>query len=194
MKPARTKPRLTQFPAQGAGPLYHRRYWVRFITPQDPYALMQHIKANLASYTPSLLADFEKAHGRPWEMRVGDEYDVTILGPWNGSVRVAEVSPLSFSLVTLKGHPEAGHIRFSLHPLDQADQANQASKALKFQIESWARSRDGLVQFTYAGLKVGMWLQRGTWTTFCRRVMEWSEGEMLGRVQVKTQVLPWKEP
>ncbi|MCV4939648.1 DUF1990 domain-containing protein, partial [Escherichia coli] len=85
------------------------------------------------------------AKGQPWEMRVGDEYDIRILGPWNGSVRVDEVGPTSFTLVTLKGHPEAGKIRFS---------AEAAERTLCFRIESWARSRDGLVQFAYSGLKI----------------------------------------
>ena len=45
-------------------------------------------------------------------MEVGDEYVVRMPGPWDGPVRVVEVTPTSFRLATLDGHLEAGQIEF----------------------------------------------------------------------------------
>ncbi len=49
-------------------------------------------------------------------MPVGDEYVVRMPGPWDGPVRVVDVSPRSFRLATLEGHLEAGQIEFRALP------------------------------------------------------------------------------
>ncbi|WP_027891208.1 DUF1990 family protein [Calidithermus chliarophilus] len=168
----------------GTGALFHRRYQVRFSDARmAPRELMAFVKANLASLAPAQLADFEKRHGHPWVMKVGDEYDITIFGPWNGAVRVVEVGETSFTLLTLKGHPEAGHIRFTL------EEDPEMPGVLCFCIESWARSRDGLVQLAYSSLKLGQMVQERVWVTFCKRVVKYSGGRQLGKVEVVTEEL-----
>ncbi|MEJ7664031.1 MAG: DUF1990 family protein [Hymenobacter sp.] len=66
--------------------------------------------------------------------------------------------------MTLEGHPEAGRIRFEAHALDGRPDA------LRFEIHSLARSRDGLVAFAYDTLGGGKLMQEATWVEFCRRV------------------------
>ncbi|OON69807.1 DUF1990 family protein [Hymenobacter sp. CRA2] len=166
---------------EGAGPFTERRYYIDVARPKEAApALMHRIQCHIEEFSPNLLADFHKAKGEEHQLRIGDEFHIKILGPWNGSVRVTEVADQHFELCTLEGHPEAGTIRFSLRQLP-----NKAD-TLRFEIRSRARSRDGLVAFAYSTLGVGKQVQEQTWVTFCQRVAEASGGEILGPVQVET--------
>ena len=165
--------------ATGAGPLLERRYYVDVAHPRlDAAALMRYVKTHVTDLAPGLLAEFEKVKGTDAELAVGHEYHIKILGPWNGAVRVTDVGERHFEFVTLDGHPEAGRIRFSAEA--------RAAGGLRFEIHSWARSRDGLVAFAYDTLGVGKRVQEQTWVTFCARVAEASGGEALGPVHVVT--------
>jgi len=167
--------------AHGAGPQLERRYFVDLARARlSPAQLMQAIQADLPHFSPELLADFEQRAGEPGVLRVGDEFHIKILGPWNGSVRVVQVSATRFELATLAGHPEAGRICFEVHHLDERP------GELRFEIRSLARSRDGLVAFAYDTLGGGRLMQAATWIEFCRRVAEASGGQALGPVTVET--------
>jgi hypothetical protein len=175
-----------QLPADGVGPLYHRVYRADIADARrSPEEVMREVQHNLAEFSPDALAKFDKAEDRP-SMRVGDEYDITILGPWNGSVRVIDVQPTSFALVTLDGHPEAGEIRFELKPHPAS------AGGLRFEIHSWARSRDAWVQVTYRDLKLGQQAQQNTWVVFCQRVAEASGGSLVGEIEVSTDEQPFR--
>ena len=167
--------------AQGSGPVLARRYYLDLARPRHtPAALMALVQADLPHFSPALLADFEQTRGEKGKLRVGDEFHIKILGPWNGSVRVTEVSATSFEFITLEGHPEAGRISFEAHLLDDRPDI------LRFQISSWARSRDGLVAFAYDTIGGGKLMQEATWVEFCGRVAEASGGQALGPVTVET--------
>jgi hypothetical protein len=174
------EPAATQPVEDGEGPIIERSYRVDFTSDLEPEVLMRSIKANLADLSPQTLAAFEKSSGHPWAMRVGDEYQITILGPWNGAVRVTESAPRAFSFVTLEGHPEAGTIRFSIRPHPSRPGVS------RFEIRSRARARDALVQAAYSALKVGQAVQESMWTTFCERVVEASGGQAIGPIEVST--------
>jgi len=167
--------------ATGSGPLLERRYFIDVARPQrTPVQLMNEIRANLPRFSPELLADFEPREGQEGPLKVGDEFHITILGPWNGWVRTTAVGPTFFELITLEGHPEAGRIHFEAHYLsDRPD-------VLRFEIRSSARSRDGLVAFAYDTLGGGKLMQEATWTEFCRRVAQASGGQALADVVVET--------
>jgi hypothetical protein len=173
-----------QLTADGDGPLYHRRYRADIARPgMSAEALMRAIQRDVNALSPQTHAQFRKRIGHPQRMAVGDRYDITIAGPWNGAVRVVEVGPRSFSFVTVEGHPEAGQIRFRIgkHP-GQPD-------ALRFEILSWARSRDALVSLAYeAGGKA---IQKDAWVRFCQQVAEISRGELIDKVQVLTEERPF---
>ena len=167
--------------AVGSGPLLERRYFIDVVRPQRiPAQLMSEIKCDLPSFSPELLADFKRKDGWDGPLKTGDEFHITIFGPWNGSVRVTEVGPTFFELITLEGHPEAGRIRFESHYL------NSQPDVLRFEIRSSARSRDGLVAFAYDTLGGGKLMQEATWTEFCRRVAQASGGQALADVVVET--------
>lgn len=171
-----------QLPGDGYGVLFHRRYSVVIDRPRlRGRRLMDRIKADLADFSPRVLASFKKTRGHPRVMHVGDEYDITILGPWNGGVRVAEVTPTSFTFVTLEGHPEAGQITFAV-----TGHAGRPG-AICFEINSWARSRDMLVSLSYREGKIGKEVQKNAWVTFCERVAKASGGTQHGEVEVTTE-------
>lgn len=167
----------------GTGPLFHRRYSISFAHPKHTReGLMDYIRHQLPEFAPSLLAKFEKRGDDESQMQIDDEYNIKILGPWNGVIRVADIKPTSFALVTLEGHPEAGEICFSIEPYQDADDQSC------FSIESLARSRDSLVSLLYREAGIGLEVQRQTWVTFCERVADFG-GNALGEVDVLTEEL-----
>jgi hypothetical protein len=167
--------------ATGSGPLLERRYFIDVTrASKSPAQLMAEVQADVPRFSPEALADFKRKNGDEGPIKVSDEFHITILGPWNGSVRVTDVGTTSFELITLEGHPEAGRIRFEAHYL------NDSPDILRFEIRSSARSRDGLVAFAYDTLGGGKLLQEATWTEFCRRVAQASGGQALHDVVVET--------
>lgn len=166
----------------GSGPWLERRYYIDVARPHlSPAQLMARVRADLPHFSPEMLADFKKELGDPaGPLQVGDEFSIKILGPWNGSVRVTDASPTAFEFITLEGHPEAGRIHFEAHYLDERP------GELRFEIRSWARSRDGLVAFAYDTIGGGRLMQEATWVEFCQRVAATSGGQALGAVVVET--------
>lgn len=176
-----------QTPSDGAGHFFHRQYRVDIAHPKlTPEDLMREMQANPNGFSPLSLAIFQKTKGEKDRMEVGDEFFIHITGPWNGPVRTIEVSPTSFSFATLEGHLEAGEIIFEASNLpDRAD-------ALRFQILSYARSKDALVDLAYDKLGVAKMAQENMWVHFCERAVEVSEGELIGEIEVTTEKMPYK--
>ncbi|MFD2718021.1 DUF1990 family protein [Hymenobacter monticola] len=175
-----SEPTAEQPAATGSGPLLERRYFIDVARPRlTPAQLMAEVQADVPRFSPGVLADFKKKDGDD-DLKAGDEFSIKILGPWNGCVRVTDVSATAFEFITLEGHPEAGRIRFETHYLDERPDV------LRFEIRSSARSRDGLVAFAYDTIGGGKLLQEATWTEFCQRVAEASGGQALGNVVVET--------
>jgi hypothetical protein len=186
-----------QLLTRGAVPLYVRSYQVDIAHPKlAPETLMQRIIEDIDTFSPGELAQFQKTKGEPDHLAVGDEYFITIAGPWNGPVRVIQVSPTSFSFVTLRGHLEAGEISFSVfeHP--------EIQDAIRFRIQSWARSSNRVTDLFYRILGVSQFAQTTMWSYFCQQVVETSGGERLGQIEVMShktsakqllkQQPPWK--
>src|SRR5690348_5188098 len=85
----------------GHGPLFHRLYRTE-IRECDCSAkdLIVRVTADLNAAAPTAFARFQKVLGEPGELTVGDEYVVRMPGPWDGPVRVIDVSERSFRLAT----------------------------------------------------------------------------------------------
>ena len=155
----------TQRSQTGSGALFHRLYEVLLTdTGLTSAATLRLMHQHMTDLAPSPLARFEKSAGTVSHLRVGDEYDITMLGPWNGRVRVTESSSEHFTLATLDGHPEVGHITFRVAA------TNDPYDALCVQIESWARARDAVVHAAYATLGIGKQIQTEVWITFLQRL------------------------
>jgi hypothetical protein len=170
-----------QLPGDGVGPLYHRLYQVRIREAAvSPEALMARLGADLNRASPTELARFFKVSGDEGVLAAGDELLVRMPGPWDGPVRVAQVTPTSFRLVTLDGHLEAGQIEF---------RASQQAGGLGFAIESWARSGDRLSNLLYHHLRMAKEVQLHMWTSFLEQVAELAGGRVTGGIEIVSRKL-----
>jgi hypothetical protein len=167
-----------QRPPDGAGPLLHRRYEARIRgAGKGARELMAELSADPNRVAPGGLARFHKVEGEPWRMAVGDEFVVRMPGPWDGPVRVVEVTPTSFRLATLEGHLEAGQIEWRAEDGDD----------LVFAIESWARSGDRLSDLMHNRLRMAKEVQLHMWTTVLERVARRAGGKLPHGVDIETR-------
>src|SRR5690348_372595 len=94
-----------QGPDDGIGPLFHRNYGVRVrgarMSAND---LMERLQADPDAAAPGDFATFIKVQGDKGAMQVGDQFVVRMPGPWDGPVRVIDVTDTSFRLATLERH------------------------------------------------------------------------------------------
>ncbi len=165
----------------GAGPLFHRRYLARIRDPAgSPEELMARLQRDPDCAAPSEFATFRKVAGSKDGMRPGDEYVVRMPGPWDGPVRVVEVSPRCFRLMTLRGHLEAGQILF---------RADGDGNRIEFEIESWARGGDRLSDLLYDRLRMSKEIQVHMWISFLERVIRLSGGTREGALRIDTRRL-----
>jgi Domain of unknown function (DUF1990) len=173
----------------GAGPLFHRRYRARIRDPEiSSDDLMARLQDDPDRAAPTEFATFKKSKGDEGPMRPGDEYVVRMPGPWDGPVRVVDVSPRSFRLMTLEGHLEAGQIAFRVEGGDDR---------IEFEIESWARSGDRLSNLLYDRLRMSKEIQLHMWTSFLERAIRLSGGTRDGPLRIETrrvEELPSSEP
>jgi uncharacterized protein (UPF0548 family) len=168
-----------QTTADGVGPLFHRRYEIGIRDAAlSPRELMERFTRDLDAFAPSEFASFQKTHGDDRALQVGDEYVVRMPGPWDGPVRVVEVTPTSFRLATLTGHLEAGQIQFRVSGDD---------RIVVFTIESWARSADRLSHVLYTRLRMAKEVQLHMWTSVLERAVEKSGGRRAGRLRIETR-------
>ena len=146
----------------GHGDVQYQDYKVRIEGSKDDYEKFKttflktpdKITDNLyADYT---LLDRDKSGG----LSAGDKIDIDIIGPYNGSVRVASVSSTENSFhatfITLDGHPEAGSITFS---------GRFSGNIIEFQIYNITRSAEiggGRIPFATS---VARRLQKNQWKT-----------------------------
>jgi hypothetical protein len=163
----------------GVGPLFHRRYQADISGASlSPEELMARLHADPDSAAPSEFATFKKVSGKEGGMWPGDEYIVRMPGPWDGPVRVVDVSERSFRLMTLAGHLEAGQIAFRVEGGDER---------IRFEIESWARSGDRLSDLLYDRMRMSKEIQLHMWISFLERVIRMSGGQRDGGLRIDTR-------
>jgi len=164
----------------GFGPLMHRCYFVRIRDAEHTAEeLIQAFAGVPDRAAPRALVSFVKLHGEEGVLRVGDEFTVRMPGPWDGPVRVVEITGNGFGLVTLDGHLEAGRIRFSADDLGPG--------RLEVRIEAWARGGDRLSNLLFDRLPVNKEVQLHMWTSVLERLIKLSGGTRDGRVDITTR-------
>jgi uncharacterized protein (UPF0548 family) len=177
--PSNVSPVGIQGPDDGIGPLFHRTYGVSVRGARmSANELMERLQADPDAAAPGELATFIKVQGDEGAMRVGDEFVVRMAGPWDGPVRVIDVSDSSFRLATLERHLEAGQIEFS---------ATDTEGGLEFEIESWASSADRLSDLLYQHLRMAKEIQLHMWASYLERVAEIAGGRVTGGITIDTR-------
>jgi len=167
-----------QTPADGVGPLFHRRYAVRVADAElSPEDLVARMRENLDAFAPSEFASFQRTTG-DGPLAAGHEYIVRMPGPWDGPVRVVEAAETSFRLATLAGHLEAGQIVF---------RAAADDDELELSIESWACSGDRLSNLLYTHARMAKEIQLHMWISFLERAIEHSGGRRSGPIEIETR-------
>jgi Domain of unknown function (DUF1990) len=164
----------------GVGPLFHRRYSVRICGSElEPERLMEAVRRDINAVAPTRFARFHRVLGEGDRLDVGDEYVVRMPGPWDGPVRVIDVGPSTFRLATLDGHLEAGQIEF------RASSAGDG--AVRFTIESWARSGDRFSDFLYHRVGMSKEIQLHMWISLLEGVGKISRGKIVGGIDIDTR-------
>jgi Domain of unknown function (DUF1990) len=162
----------------GAGPLFHRLYRTTIRNAKcSAELLVQQISADPNVVAPTEFARFFKVAGDDGRIRLGDEFTVRMPGPWDGPVRVVDVTPTSFRLATLEGHLEAGQIEFRAYERDD----------LVFEIESWARSGDRLSSLLFDRVRIAKEVQFHMWLSVLERVTRLAGGTRAGLNSIETQ-------
>ena len=168
-----------QLHEQGVGPLYHRRYRVTISDGRlSSTDVMEHVQADPNVAAPTEFARFHPLDEGEPGIRLGTDYLVHMPGPWDGPVRVVDVTPRSFRFVTLRGHLEAGQIEF---------RATDEAGLLTFEIESWARSGDRLSALLYGTFRMAKEVQLHMWTSFLEKVIDLSGGKRRGPISIETR-------
>jgi hypothetical protein len=162
----------------GHGPLFHRSYRTRIRDVEhSAEQLFASLGEDLNRAAPTKFARFQKLHGEPDVLAVGDEYVVRMPGPWDGPVRVIDGQARSFRLATLAGHLEAGQIEFRVGE----------DGLTVFEIESWARSADRLSSLLYHRARMAKEVQLHMWISFLEGVVALSGGRMTGGIEIDTR-------
>jgi hypothetical protein len=170
-------------PEDGAGPLLHRTYTGSLREGElDADELMRRLSANPDEVAPRALAKFRKTRGPRDRMTVGDEFLVHMPGPWDGPVRVVELTPTSFRFATLTGHLEAGQIEW---------RARDESGRVVFQIESWARAGDRLSALLHGQLLMAKEVQLHMWTSVIERVAKLARARLESGIDIETRRVEW---
>ena len=180
--PAGISPDGVQFPEDGSGPLFHRTYTGTIDGSERSAAeLITYLGEDQNRVAPLALARFRKRSGEEWTIAPGDDYLVQMPGPWDGPVRVVEVTPTSFRFATCEGHLEAGQIEW---------RAADRDGYVVFQIESWARSGDRFSAIMHDRLLMAKEVQLHMWTSVVEQVAERAGGRLVSGVDVETRRVP----
>ena len=168
-----------QTPEDGTGPLLHRHYRARIRGARlDAETLIAQLGTDPDRVAPGGLAKFVKHSGPDARIAVGDEWVVRMPGPWDGPVRVVDVTPTSFRFATLDGHLEAGQIEWH---------ADDEDGELRFGIESWARSGDRLSDLMHNHLRMAKEVQLHMWTSVIERVAHHVGGQLVAGIEIDTR-------
>ncbi|MBB4683311.1 DUF1990 family protein [Amycolatopsis jiangsuensis] len=165
----------------GTGALWHRVFEVCVVdSALGPEDLIARMSSDLNAAAPTEAAVFDQLAGPGPPLRVGAEYVVRMAAPWDGPVRVVEVTGSSFRLATLAGHLEAGQVEF---------RARSAGHGLVFTVETWHRCASRLVDLLYTRLRLAKEIQLNMWVRYCVGAARVAGGQLHGGVRITTRRL-----
>lgn len=176
-------PTTIQRAAEGVGDLHVRRYRLVIATDATVAAAVAAL-ADLDDLTPRQFVRFHDGRGRAvtGPLVVGDQFVARITGPRDGPVRVVDVAEDGFTLVTLRGHVEAGEIRFRVE--------RRGTDRLLVEVRSWARSGARGVWWLYER-GGGHRVQAHVWASLCLALAGRLGGRVVSRVEIASRRLAW---
>jgi NADH dehydrogenase len=153
----------------GIGPLRRKRFWVDIAgSPLTPEKLMLLVRQRFGD----LMASFIDTRAEPGAAStIEEDSTLTLSLPLRGhiQVRVAEVEPRVFTLVTLAGHPLSGAVRFL---------GETRGQNLRFEIQVFDRAANVIDLVLMRTL--GERMQDASWREMVENVGTQSGGTVLG--------------
>lgn len=153
-----------QQPAEGVGGLERKRFFASIAGSRfSAEELMEQFRRRFAQLLP---IEFEAEPGAPTEVVKGATLTAALPLRGNIQIRVEELTPLSLTVATLRGHPLAGVVRFSA--------SAQGTDLVEFDTTVFARAAS---VFDWVALNSGGGVaQNWTWRSVVERVVEISGG------------------
>jgi NADH dehydrogenase len=153
-----------QQPADGVGALECKRFWADIHDSDlDAERLMSYVREHCTDLMP---VEFAVEPGSEAPVEKGETLTGAIPMRGNIQVRVVEVTPMSFTFATLRGHPLAGVVKFESADIENGE--------VRFGVTIWARAA---TFFDWLAMKtVGRGMQDDNWKGLVERVVVASGG------------------
>jgi len=167
-----------QLPEEGVGALEKKRIWTDIVGSKlTPEELFAHFCLSFDEVTPNTMDTSIEPGSRSV---IEDGATLTMALPLRGTVQVRanEVTGHSATLVTLKGHPLAGAVRFL---------AEQRGECVRFEAQVFHRAAnvgDWILMNTLGGF-----MQTATWVSLVERMIHVSRGKAPRGVQQESEIL-----
>ena len=169
----------TQGVDEGVGPLLHRTYAGAVdgagLSAEE---LIGRLAEDPNRAAPGGLAKFRKVRGEEGVMQVGDEYVVRMPGPWDGPVRVVEVTP----------GPSASRPSRATSRRAKSNGA-PASIAISSSASSPGRA-PAIASLLHHKLLVAKEVQLHMWTCVVEEAAGIAGGRLVNGVNIETRVVP----
>lgn len=180
--PAGTRMDGIQPPEDGSGAFLRRRYrGVIHDAELGAAEFFARVRSDPNVIAPTTLARFHKVRGdEDGRVELDDEYTVRMPGPWDGPVRVIDVSDASFRFATLDGHLEAGQIEWRVSERDGH---------LCMEVESWSRPGDRVSDLLHHRLRMAKEVQLHMWTSVIEKAAKLAGGRLSDGIDIETRVL-----
>jgi Domain of unknown function (DUF1990) len=173
--------RPDQTAGDGSGPLLQRDYVLVLEGSHcSPEEVVQKLRRDFPRYAPEALVEFSRPSGSTGPMQVNDTMHVVLRGAGQMGVRVTHADERTFTMQTLEGHQEAGHITFGAY----YDEGGR----LVCRIRSRTRQGNPLRLLAYELL--GVHAQKAIWAGFLERLAQDCGGRQLGEVVTSTDPVP----
>lgn len=169
---------IEQPPSQGVGPLRLKRFAGAVSGASiDAEQLITRLRVKFPQLMPRVAAVDAEAGATS---RLYEGATLTMGLPLRGNiqVRVADVQPTEITLLTLRGDPAAGAVRFA---------AKETGDGLSFEVQVYDRAAN-VADFALMALG-GSALQASAWQDLVRAVLRETGGVMAGEVTTEQSVL-----
>ena len=171
---------------QGSGPLFEREFRVSF-EPRGwtPERLILKLRDDFPELAPDGLLEAARRDGSHRRLDEGDELRLFLSLFVPAYVRVNEVGRNYFVFRTLRGHPEAGLIRFEAtgYPVGAA-----TPHRIDFTVTSRFR-QNGILSLLAYWLLGARFMQTRTWEAFTTKVARFVVPTWTGKVRTSTRVV-----